>query len=50
MGTKCCKEDAHYKVMLCKLSGDDLAVVAVANELEHAEAMKEWMECSVNID
>ena len=45
-----CVKDGFDEVTPCELSGDDLTVVTAADEREHAEAIKSYTECSVDID
>ena len=45
----CCEEDNLDEATHYELSDDDAAVVTIADDLEHAEVMKKWTDCSVDI-
>ena len=49
MGINYCKENALDKVMIYKLSNDDMAVTTIADEQKYVEEMKQWIKCFVNI-
>ena len=44
-----CEDNDLMEATPCKLGDDDLAVVTIADEAEHAEAMKKWTEKAVDI-